>query len=167
MSRQRPVKDQGEQALKSTILDELETAAQARIKTNGRIALAPKLKLDWTHKKEGFTYMWASDSESYPVNLQQMFDSGYTMVRHEAGSHKGTPVTMNSKGCNLYLVHIPTEMFLEDEKIKQEKSNRNYRDIQNVGSREYAGESKELGQGTVAKHKYEENPDAISLMEDI
>lgn len=168
MSRGRPAQDRGEQSIQMSTLMEQQQAAQKRLKRDGRINLAPKSKLDWANKEEGYHYEWASNSETYPVKLQDMFNAGYTMVTHDAGQNSGEPVIMNSKGCNLVLVRIPLEYYLEDEKVKQDKSLRQVREINNqVGEREYAGDSKELGRGKVATHEAKaESPDAIDLMGD-
>ncbi len=163
--RGRPVKDQGEQVLKMTILDEMEVAAQERIKGGGRVALAPKLKLDWSNQEKGFNYQWATDSESYPITLQQMLDSGYTFVRHMNGSLSGQHVIQHSKGCNLYLMRCKDEFYLADQEAKHQKAVAQHQEINQVGVREYAGESKELGEGKVASLSIQESPDAISLME--
>lgn len=166
MSRGRPAQDKGERSIQTSTLMEQQQAAQKRIKTDGRINMAPRSKLDWADKEDGFHYEWASNSETYPVKIQDLFNAGYTMVTHDSGQNKGEPVIMNSKGCNLVLVRIPIEYHQEDERIKQEKSLRQVREINNqLGEREYAGESKVLGEGKVATHKFEESPDAIDLME--
>ena len=162
--RGRPVQHQDERTRKMSSLDEMEQQAAARIKQSGRISLAPKLKLAWANQDPNYMYMWASDSETYPVKLQDMCNAGYTFVRHEHGIQKGEPVCHNSKGCNLYLMKQPKELFEEDEKAKHEKSLANYNEIMQVGSREYAGDSKELGKGKVAKIEYTENPDAINQL---
>ena len=164
-TRKRPIKDQGEQVLKMTILDEMENAAQKRIKGGNRVALAPKLKLDWSNQEKGYNYQWATDSDSYPITLQQMVDSGYVFVRHSTGSIKGEPVIQHSKGCNLYLMRCKDEFYIEDQKAKHAKAVAQHQQITQVGDREYAGESKELGKGKVAKLSFEETPDAINLME--
>lgn len=164
-TRARPIKDQGEQVLKMTVLDEMELASQERIKNGGRVALAPKLKLDWSNQEKGFNYQWATDSDSYPITLQQMLDSGYTFVRHMNGSLSGQHVIQHSKGCNLYLMRCKDEFYKADQKIKHEKSVAQHQQITQVGSREYAGKSKELGEGKVAELSIQESPDAISLME--
>ncbi len=164
-TRKRPVKDQGEAALKMSILDEMENAAQERISAGQRIALAPKLKLDWSNQEPGFNYQWATDSESYPITLQQMLDSGYTFVRHKNGSLSGQHVIQHSKGCNLYLMRCKEEFYKADQKAKHDKAVAQHQQISQVGSREYAGESKELGKGKVADLSFQESPDAISLME--
>ena len=95
--RSRPAQHSGERKLKMNILDEMESEAQNRIgkSAGGRIALSAKLKLEWSDCEEGFYYQWATDSESYPINLQQYCDAGYTFVRHKAGSSKGEPVIQN------------------------------------------------------------------------
>jgi len=166
-TRGRPPKDQGELAIKMDALDQMEQQAQNRISRDGRLNLAPQSKLDWAGKEDGFQYIWASDSPTYPVNLQQRLNAGWIFERHKAGEHRGERVIMNSKGCNLHLMKTPMEYYLEDEKIKQDKSLRQVQEISNqVGAREYAGESKELGKGKVAKHEFkEEIADAVNLME--
>ncbi len=166
-TRSRPTHHQDERSIKMTILNEMEEMAQTRIKSKGssRVALSPKLKLEWSDCEEGFYYHWASDSENYPINLQQMCDAGYTFVRHKHGSAAGELVIQNSKGCQLYLMRCPQAYFEEDQAIKNAKSIAQHAEISQVGSREYAGSSKELGQGKVAQLSIEENPDAIRLME--
>ena len=150
-----------------TVLDEMEQNAQKRITggKDGRIALSARLKLDWGNVEEGYHYHWASDSENYPINLQQMCEAGYTFIRHETGVVKGEQVIQNSKGCQLYLMRCPIEYFEADEAVKNAKSIAQHAEISQVGNREYAGSSKELGQGKVAQLSIEENPTAISLME--
>ena len=104
------------------IIDELKTRApfwkKERIKNGGRVALAPKLKLDWSNQEKGFNYQWATDSDSYPITLQQMLDSGYTFVRHMNGSLSGQHVIQQSKGCNLYLIRCKAEFY---EAYKKDK----------------------------------------------
>lgn len=167
--RGRPPQHQGEKNIKMTVLDEMEANAQKRMSESGRVPLTSKLKLEWSKKEDGFQYVWASDSETNPIRLQQRLESGYTFVRHEAGQLRGEPVVQNSKGCNLYLMRVPDEYFQADEKEKHEKSLKNYREIMNVGDREYAGDSKELGKGKVNTFSVATPPtegsDAISLME--
>ena len=162
MSRGRPRKDQGQRALMMESLSEIESKAQQRIKSDGRVPIAPKSKLDWHDQDPDYQYYWASTSEDYPVKIQQFLDAGYTMVRHDSGNIKGEPVIMNSRGCDLYLLRIPKEYYLEDEKIKRDKSLNQVKQInEKVSEREYAGND-----GKVAKHEYVESPDAIDLMGD-
>ncbi len=163
--RERPIVHQGEQAQKMTYLDELEVASQQRIKGGKRIPLAAKLKLDWSNQEEGYNYQWATDSDGYPISLQQMLESGYTFVRHGFGSLAGQHVIQHSKGCNLYLMRCEQKYFEEDEKIKHEKAVAQHAQISQVSGREYAGDSKELGKGEVASLSFKETPnDAIDLM---
>ena len=85
-TRKRPLVDQGEKVLQTSYLDDMEKLGNARVEANGqRVPLAPKLKLEWSNQQPGYNYQWASDSETYPISLQQMCDSGYTFVRHENG----------------------------------------------------------------------------------
>ena len=165
--RGRPPQHSGERNLKMTVLDEMEDRAKKRItsKGEGRIPLSPKLKLDWAACEEGFHYQWASDSENYPINLQQMCDAGYTFVRHEHGSMAGEHVIQNSRGCSLYLMRCPEAYFQADQEAINAKSIAQHKEIMQVGNREYAGDSKELGKGKVATLSIEENPDVINLME--
>lgn len=164
--RMRPTHHQDERSIKMSVLNDMEESAQKRISGNksGRVALSAKLKLEWGNIEEGYHYHWASDSDNYPVNLQQMCDAGYTFVRHEAGAIKGQQVIQNSKGCQLYLMRCPMEYFEADEELKNSKSIAQHAEITQVGKREYAGDSKELGQGKVAQLNFEESPDAIKLM---
>lgn len=164
-TRKRPIVEQGDQVLKMTILDEMEAAAQVRIKAGGRVALAPKLRLEWSMQEPGYNYMFASDSETYPISLQQMVNSGYTFVRHDAGQISGQSVIQHSRGCKLYLMRCKEEFYLADQKAKHEKSVALHKQITQVGNREYAGESTEIGKGKVATLSFQEVPDAISLME--
>lgn len=164
-TRKRPVAEQGEKVIKMTILDEMEQRAQSRLKEGGaRIPLAAKLKLDWSDQEPGYNYQFATDSESYPITLQQMLDSGYTFVRHKHGSNAGQAVVQHSKGCKLYLMRCTDEYFKEDQKLKHEKAVAQHQQISNVGNREYAGDSKQLGEGKVASLGFKETPDAINLM---
>lgn len=164
-TRARPIHEQGEQALKMVVLDDLEKAAQNRISAGKRVPLAAKLKLDWSNREEGYNYQWATDSDGYPISLQQMLESGYTFVRHDFGQLQGQPVIQHSKGCNLYLMRCEDKFFQEDEKIKHEKAVAQHQQITQVGQREYAGDSKELGKGKVADLSFKETPnDAIDLM---
>lgn len=166
-TRGRPPQHQDERAIKMTVLDEMEEAAQKRIHKDGgtRVALSPKLKLEWQDIEEGFHYQWSSDSENYPVNLQQMVDAGYTFVRYKHGSLAGQHVIQNSKGCNLYLMRCPEEYFQADQKVINQKAIAQHKQIMEVGAREYAGESKTLGEGKVADLSFTESPDAINLLE--
>lgn len=164
-TRARPITDQGEQVLKMTVLDELEQNAQKRISSGKRIPLAARLKLDWSNQEEGYNYQWATDSQGYPISLQQMLESGYTFVRHDFGQLKGQAVIQHSKGCNLYLMRCEDKFFQEDEKLKHEKAVAQHQQISKVGNREYAGDSKELGKGKVADLSFKETPsDAIEIM---
>ena len=163
-TRKRPIKDQGDAILKSTILDEMENAAQNRISEGRRVPLAPKLKLDWSNQQEGYNYQWATDSETYPISLQQMCESGYTFVRHENGGLAGQHVIQHSKGCNLYLMRCEDKFYKEDQKAKHAKSLAQYSQITEVGDREYGGSSKETGKGKVNELSFQETPDAIGLM---
>ncbi len=164
--RARPITEQGENALKMSVLDELEVAAQKQITGGKRIPLSAKLKLDWSNQEAGYNYQWATDSIGYPISLQQMLESGYTFVRHNFGELKGTHVIQHSKGCNLYLMRCEEKFFKEDEKLKHEKAVAQHQQITQVGGREYAGDSKELGKGKVADLSFKETPsDAISLMQ--
>lgn len=162
--RERPTADLGEREQMLSTLDEMESRAKANVKGGSRVTLASKLKLEWANQEKGFYYYWATDSESYPVSLQQMLDAGYTFVRHEAGISRGKQVIKNSKGCNLYLMRQADEYREADNAIKNAKAIAQHKEIMNVGSREYAGRSKELGQGKVAELTFEETPDAIKLM---
>ena len=163
--RGRPPQHKGERDQQMQFLSEMQDLAQKRIKSKGRAPLSAKLKLDWAHKEEGYHYMWASDSEKYPVSLQQMCEAGYTFVTYDHGSMAGEFVVQNSKGCNLYLMRQPNELFQEDQEAIHKKSIDMHKEIMGVGAREYAGESKELGKGKVADLSFEKSPDAISLME--
>lgn len=163
--RQRPPHHEGHTSAQHTVLDEIEQRAQKRIAGGDRVALKANKKLDWNDIEPGYNYQWATDSETYPVNLQQMCDAGYTFVRHKHGQLAGTPVVMNSKGCNLYLMRCPEKYFLEDQKRVHEKSVRQYKEITQVGDREYAGDSKEMGEGKPVKMELSDTPESLRLME--
>ena len=165
--RGRPPQERSEQERKMDTLDEMEQRASKRVKGGQRISLSPKLKLEWNDVEEGFNYQWASDSETYPINLQQMVDAGYTFVRFKHGGLAGEKVIKHSKGCNLYLMRCLDEYFQQDQAEKHKKSIQLHKDIMEVGSREYAGDSKELGKGKPVTLSIGENPEPnpISLLE--
>ena len=165
VKRERPTHHTGEANIKANVLDEMEQAAQQRIASGQRVSLSPKLKLAWNDVEPDFNYQWASDSENYPINLQQMVDAGYTFVRHKYGSIAGDKVIQHSKGCNLYLMRCPLEYFEADQARIHEKTIQQHKEIMEVGSREYAGKSKQLGEGQTVELDYTDNPqDALSLM---
>ncbi|MAE22023.1 MAG: hypothetical protein CMK92_06280 [Pseudomonas sp.] len=166
--RGRPTQHQGEKNLKMHTLLEMQENAQKRIQSGNRVPLTSKLKLEMAGLDPNFEYVWASDSTTNPISLQQRCEAGYTFVTNEFGESKGDPVVQNSKGCNLYLMRVPKDIFQADEREKHAKSIKNYQEIMQVGDREYAGESKELGKGKVSTLSIEDAPkvdDAISLME--
>lgn len=165
MDDDRPMQHRGEKIDKMTSLDEMEQAAQLRINDGGRVPIKAALKLQWNDIEDGFHYQYASDSENYPISLQQMVDAGYTFVRHKHGEQRGVPIVKNSRGCRLYLMRCPQEYFEEDQARIHEKSIRQYKEITQVGEREYAGESKELGKGKPVHMEFDDTPDAIRLME--
>ncbi len=165
-TRKRPIHEQGEKVIQMTVLDELEQQAQKKLKSGGRVPLAAKLKLDYTNQEPGYHYEWATDSQGYPISLQQMLESGYTFVRHDFGQLKGQVIIQHSKGCKLYLMRQAEEYHVIDEKLKHEKASAQYQQINQVSEREYAGESKELGKGKVADLSFKETPsDAIDIMQ--
>lgn len=163
-TRKRPLTDQGEKVLKTSFLDDMEKLGNERVEAGQRVPLAPKLKLEWSNQQPGYNYQWASDSETYPISLQQMCDSGYTFVRHENGGLKGQPVVQHSKACNLYLMRCEDKYYKEDQEAKHAKSLAQYSQITEVGGREYGGNSKETGKGKVNELSFQETPDAINLM---
>lgn len=165
--RGRPPQERSEQERKMDTLDEMEQRAAQNIKSGQRISLSPKLKLEWNDVEKGFNYQWATDSETYPINLQQMMDAGYTFVRFKHGGLAGEKIIKHSKGCNLYLMRCPDEYFQKDQEQKHKKSIALHQQIMQVGKREYAGESKELGKGKPVTLTMGENPEPnpISLLE--
>lgn len=166
--QERPPQHRGVSAVEFESLNEMEQNAQRRIEGNGRVKLRAALKLEWNDCEPGFVYQWGSDAENYPVGLQQMLDAGYTFVRYKHGALSGTPVVQNSRGCRLFLMRIPEAWFDADQNEKHEKSIRLYKEVNQVGEREYAGESKELGKGKPVKMEITDTPqksEALKLME--
>ena len=163
-TRKRPVKDAGERELKMSLLSEMEEQSKKRIADNKRIPLAARLKLDWADQNPDYHYYWATDSQDYPISLQDMCDAGFVFERHQYGQRKGDPVIQNSRGCNLYLMKQPKELHLEDMARQNEAAQSQYRDNTEVGEREYAGDSKKLGEGNPVTLELESVDDAISLM---
>lgn len=164
--RERPVHHQDERSQRFQTLMDMQQAAQNRISDGGkRISLKSARNLDWADQDPNFHYYWGSDAERSAVSLQQLFDSGYTMVTHDYGAQKGNPVVKHSKGCTLYLMRQPMEYFQLDQDELNKRNNERMQEIKGVGAREYAGDSKELGKGKVAKFEYTENPDAISILD--
>lgn len=164
--RARPVEHQGEREQKLDTLDELEMAAKQRVKSGNRISLAPKLKLEWSNQDPNFHYYWATDSEQSPVDLQTLMEAGYTFERYTSGQRRGEKVVQHSKGCKLYLMKQPKDLFELDQKEIHAKSVAQHQEIMGVGAREYAGQSKELGKGKPVELEItKESPDPISLME--
>tara|TARA_R110000803_G_scaffold115793_5_gene184353 strand:- start:1895 stop:2380 length:486 start_codon:yes stop_codon:yes gene_type:complete len=154
-TRGRPPEHKGKEV---DSLDELEQQAKNRISTDGRAHLSGKLKLEWRDQDPSYHYSWASNSEGSSNGIQDYLESGYEFVRKTTGTQAGEKVIVNSKGCLLYLLRIPVKLHEENMRIQRDKINGTEQMLLDVGDREYAGDSKELGKGSAIKAGYTESP---------
>lgn len=159
--RKRPLEEQ-DQVLDS--LDELEQQAKSRIAEGHIASLGRKLNLEWSQKNPDFEYYWFVDGENQQTPADAVF-AGWEFERFQHGSMKGEKVVKSKHGVTHYLMRMPNELYKERKAVYNKEVNKKDRDLLELSSREYAGDSKEIGKGKAVKQKFSDNPDITPLME--
>lgn len=159
--RQRPLEEQDR--LLDT-LDELEAQAKIKISEGTIASLGRKLNLEWSHKNPDFEYYWFIDGENQQTPADALF-AGWEFERFHQGSIRGEKVIKSKHGVTHYLMRMPNDMYKEKKAKYALEVNKKDKDLLEVGEREYAGDSKEIGKGKAVKQEFVDNPDISPLME--
>ena len=155
--RARPTDAQPQQSQLDT-LDQLEQRAKERLASDGRAPLTGSLNLSWSDKHPDYHYYWHSDSDNIKLTFDDLLNNGYEFVRHGFGAQIGQKVVKKRGATTNYLMRIPNKLHDEHQAAMRAEIARKEIDLNQVGSREYGGDSKELGKGTAVKAGYTESP---------
>lgn len=138
MTRQRPTKDRPERELSH--LDQLEAAAQARIKTDGRKSSLPGLKLKPLGNEDpDFHYVWVSDQVESTGHYQNFLNQGYQFVRHSDAVREcaGEPVAFKTKSTTMYYMRISNKDYEEIQNEQRQIINQKEVGLRELQDREY------------------------------
>jgi len=159
--RERPIEDQ-DRVLDT--LDALEEQARKQISEGNVSNLGKKLNLEWSHKDPDFVYYWFEDGSNQQTPADALF-AGWEFERFKHGRLKGEKVIKSKHGEKLYLMMTPKELYKTKEDEYYRQVNKKDRDLNALNSREYGGDSKEIGKGKAVTQKFVDNPDVNPLME--
>ncbi len=158
--RQRPIEEQ-DRIVDS--LDELEAQAKTRIAGGEISTLGRKMNLEWSHKDPKFEYYWFVDGDNQQSPAEAVF-AGWEFERFQYGSVKGDKVIKKKHGVTHYLMRMPVDMYNERKDAYNKEVNRKDKDLLELSSREYGGDSDKQGKGKAVQQEFVENPDISPLM---